>query len=114
MKTLSARFRPVLLSAVAGLYGLLPLPALAVDASLRADSYVSSSQPANNFGTVVGLQVGNGNRALLRFDLFTLPEGTLRRVQLQLLTEYPALDPSRRNEQFLQLQQYCPGGCQPT
>jgi hypothetical protein len=60
MKTLSARFRPVLLSAVAGLYGLLPLPALAVDASLRADSYVSSSQPANNFGTMVGLTVRVG------------------------------------------------------
>lgn len=51
-------------------------PAWALQAPLAADTHVSAVQPAQNFGTLPTLNVGNGSTALLRFDLGTLPAGT--------------------------------------
>jgi hypothetical protein len=68
---------PFIIPAVAGLSTLLAPSAGAVEAILAVDSYVSASQPATNFGKAGALPVGNGNRALLRFDLASmLPAGT--------------------------------------
>lgn len=39
------------------------------------DTYISSAAPANNFGTSVNLNVGNGGTALVLFDLSSLPPG---------------------------------------
>jgi hypothetical protein len=74
--TQTSRLATLLIPA-AGLAALLAPPAGAVEAILSVDSYVSASQPATNFGTAEALPVGNGNRALLRFDLASmLPAGT--------------------------------------
>lgn len=51
-------------------------PALALDAPLAADSHVSTSLPASNFGNLPTVNVGGGSTGLLRFDLGTLPEAT--------------------------------------
>src|SRR5271168_3347844 len=40
------------------------------------DTHVSSSRSTANFGTLSNRYVGNGNTALLQFDLSTLPAGT--------------------------------------
>ena len=61
--------------ALAALFAL-PLPALAMDAPLAADTHVSSSLPTNNFGALPILNIGGGASALLRFDLSGLPSGT--------------------------------------
>jgi hypothetical protein len=78
MKNKSKHFRfNTLVIPAAGLAVLLAPPAGAVEALLAVDAYVSASQPATNFGSAGALQVGNGNRALLRFDLASmLPAGT--------------------------------------
>jgi hypothetical protein len=49
---------------------------LAVEGLVTADTTVSSTSPFINSGSVGTLQVGGGNRALLRFDLAGLPAGT--------------------------------------
>jgi hypothetical protein len=72
-----SRLATPLVPIAAGLAALLAPPAGAVEALLSVDSYVSASQPATNFGTAETLPVGNGNRALLRFDIGSmLPAGT--------------------------------------
>ena len=48
----------------------------ATDVALIGDAHVSSSRPATNFGTIANLYVGNGNTALVQFDLSSLPAGT--------------------------------------
>jgi hypothetical protein len=74
----SSKLKTLVIPAAAGLAALLAPPAGAVDALLTVDSYVSASQPAANFGNVETLQVGSGNRALLRFDVASmLPAGTI-------------------------------------
>src|SRR5579885_474484 len=45
-------------------------------APLVADTYLNSTNPTVNCGTVANLNVGNGSRALLQFDLSSLPPGT--------------------------------------
>ena len=50
--------------------------ALALDAPLAADSHVSTSLPASNFGSLPTVNVGSGSTGLLRFDLSTLPAAT--------------------------------------
>jgi hypothetical protein len=73
----TARLATLLIPAAAGLGALLAPPAGAVEALLAVDAYVSTSQPATNFGHAETLPVGNGNRALLRFDVASmLPAGT--------------------------------------
>jgi hypothetical protein len=48
----------------------------AITAPIVADTYLSSSLPANNFGTLPNLNVGNGNQALIKFDVAgSLPAG---------------------------------------
>ena len=49
--------------------------ASATEATLTGDTFVSALRPANNFGGLSNLYVGNGNTALLQFDLSTLPAG---------------------------------------
>ncbi len=50
--------------------------AWAVQATLAADTHVSSAQPSVNAGSLSNLNVGNGYTALIRFDLGSLPSGT--------------------------------------
>ena len=70
-----------LLFAVAAIVGSLPVPAAAVLARLTDDAHVSMSARASNFGSAPTLLVqGPGPTAAqtyLRFDLTTLPAGTL-------------------------------------
>ena len=49
--------------------------AWALQAPLAADAHVSTALPAQNFGALPTLNVGNGSSALLRFDLGALPAG---------------------------------------
>lgn len=55
---------------------VLAAPAMAVEAPLAADTYVTSAAPANNYGSVATINVAPGNTGLLQFDLSTLPPGT--------------------------------------
>jgi hypothetical protein len=45
-------------------------------AVLTGDTYVSSSNPTTNYGSQASLVVNSQSRALLKFDLSTLPAGT--------------------------------------
>ena len=45
-------------------------------ATLTGDSFLSTSHPSSKFGGLSNLYVGNGNTALLQFDLSSLPAGT--------------------------------------
>lgn len=51
-------------------------PAVAVEATLVADTHVNSARPAVNSGAISNLNVGGGYTALLQFDFSTLPAGT--------------------------------------
>src|ERR1700722_13373705 len=50
--------------------------ALATDATLSADTSISTAHPNMNFGALSNLYVGNGNTTLVQFDLSSLPSGT--------------------------------------
>jgi Collagen triple helix repeat (20 copies) len=53
------------------------LPAAhATEVALTGDASVSMLRTTTNFGTLANLYIGNGNTALLQFDLTTLPAGT--------------------------------------
>jgi hypothetical protein len=54
---------------------LLSSAANATVVPLLGDTFVSSTRPTTNFGTLSNLYVGNGNTALLQFDLSGLPGG---------------------------------------
>jgi Collagen triple helix repeat (20 copies) len=54
---------------------LAPVGAWAAGANASADTYVSSTAPASNFGTATAINVGGGNTALIQFDLSALPAG---------------------------------------
>jgi hypothetical protein len=45
----------------------------ATDVALTGDAHVSLTRPTTNFGSLANLYVGNGNTALLQFDLGGLP-----------------------------------------
>jgi hypothetical protein len=47
----------------------------ATDVILTGDAHVSMTRSTTNFGTLANLYVGNGNTALLQFDLSALPAG---------------------------------------
>ena len=47
----------------------------ATNVALTGDAHVSLTRSTTNFGTLANLYVGNGNTALLQFDLSTLPAG---------------------------------------
>jgi hypothetical protein len=47
----------------------------ATDVILTGDAHVSMTRSTTNFGTLANLYVGNGNSALLQFDLSALPAG---------------------------------------
>ena len=55
---------------------LLALTARATDAPLLSDAHISSAHPSTNFGSLTNLAVGNGNTALIQFNLGSLPAGT--------------------------------------
>ena len=55
---------------------LLALAARATDAPLLSDAHISSAHPTTNFGSLTNLAVGNGNTALIQFNLGSLPAGT--------------------------------------
>jgi hypothetical protein len=55
---------------------LLAFTARATDAPLLSDAHISSAHPGTNFGGLTNLAVGNGNTALMQFNLSTLPAGT--------------------------------------
>src|SRR5450631_3174558 len=54
---------------------LAPAGAWAAGANTIADTYVSSTAPASNFGTATAINIGGGNTALIQFDLSGLPAG---------------------------------------
>jgi hypothetical protein len=59
----------------------------ATDVALTGDAHVSLTRSTTNFGTLANLYVGNGNTALLQFDLGTLPAGlTASQVSRATLT----------------------------
>ncbi len=66
----TVRLLPVLLAAMFFYPG-----AHAANVTLTGDAHVSSNRSTTNFGTLANLYVGNGNTALLQFDLSTLPAG---------------------------------------
>lgn len=49
--------------------------AYATEVALTGDAHVNLSRSSTNFGTLANLYVGNGNTALLQFNLSTLPSG---------------------------------------
>lgn len=55
---------------------LLALTARATDAPLLSDAHISSTHPSTDFGSLTNVAVGNGNTALIQFDLGSLPAGT--------------------------------------
>jgi Collagen triple helix repeat (20 copies) len=55
---------------------LLAFTARATDAPLLSDAHISSAHPSTNFGSLTNLAVGNGNTALIQFNLGSLPAGT--------------------------------------
>ncbi|HZQ44112.1 MAG TPA: DNRLRE domain-containing protein [Acidobacteriaceae bacterium] len=69
--------RTVWKSLVCALICALAVPsAVAVQATLLADTHVSSAQPDINSGTLSNLNVGGGYATLIQFDLGVLPSGT--------------------------------------
>jgi hypothetical protein len=48
----------------------------ATDSAVSADASVNAAHPTTNFGALSNLYVGNGNTALVQFDLSSLPTGT--------------------------------------
>jgi hypothetical protein len=48
---------------------LLALTARATDAPLLSDAHISSTHPSTDFGSLTNVAVGNGNTALIQFDL---------------------------------------------
>ncbi|HMZ56576.1 MAG TPA: DNRLRE domain-containing protein, partial [Nitrospira sp.] len=71
------RFVNLFRSATLALAALLPLSAPALEATLKADTYLSQTQPDINFGSTVTLNVSPTSRVLLKFDLASaLPAGT--------------------------------------
>ncbi|MFO1339386.1 MAG: DNRLRE domain-containing protein [Burkholderiaceae bacterium] len=57
-------------------FGVATLPSFGVEAVLQADAYVSAAAPNTNFGAAAKMNVGNGDGALLKFSLVSLPAGT--------------------------------------
>lgn len=81
----------------------MAIPALAQDATITGDTFVSASFPANNFGALPNLNIGGGSQALVRFDVAgTLPGGILSnevrkavlRVWVNKITTAGAIDVS--------------------
>jgi Collagen triple helix repeat (20 copies) len=54
---------------------LAPAGAWAAGANATADTYISSTSPASNFGTATAINIGGGNTGLIQFDLSGLPAG---------------------------------------
>jgi hypothetical protein len=68
---------------------IIPSACLAATASVAADTYVSSSNTAVNFGSGTTLNIGGGNSALVVLDLSSLPAGlTTSNVQKATLTVF--------------------------
>jgi len=66
----SPRLLSIVLTAVA-----FTAAAHATQVALIGDASVNTARPSTNFGALSNLYVGNGNTALLQFDLTTLPTG---------------------------------------
>ncbi|RXH54830.1 DNRLRE domain-containing protein [Granulicella sibirica] len=60
----------------AGVIGL-GRSAFATDTTLTADAHVNSARPTVNYGGLSNISVGSGTTGLIRFDLGTLPAGTV-------------------------------------
>jgi hypothetical protein len=54
---------------------LVPIACHATGIPVMGDSYISSTNTAQNYGGVAALNIGGGNAALLTFDLSSLPAG---------------------------------------
>ena len=66
-----------------------PLAAWAAGANAAADTYVSSTGPASNFGTATAINIGGGNAGLIQFDLSQLPPGlTVAQINKATMTFY--------------------------
>ncbi|HEX3374562.1 MAG TPA: DNRLRE domain-containing protein, partial [Edaphobacter sp.] len=68
---------------------LISSTAQATDVALTGDAHVSLTRSTTNFGNLSNLYVGNGNTALLQFDLSALPSGiTASQVSRATLTVF--------------------------
>ncbi len=67
---------PLWLLMAAALFFVASGVARATEATLVGDTFLSPSRPTSNFGALSNLYVGNGNTALLQFNLSSLPAGT--------------------------------------
>jgi hypothetical protein len=54
---------------------MFPAVARATGATVNADTHVSLTTPASNFGTATAIKIGGGNTGLVQFDLSALPAG---------------------------------------
>ena len=68
---------PRLRPAVFALLSALSTAAFASEATLGADTWVSTAAASTNYGAAATLSVGPAATTLLRFDLSNLPQGTL-------------------------------------
>jgi hypothetical protein len=74
LRAVTRLFSPRLLSIVVTAVAFTAA-AHATQVALVGDASVSTARPSTNFGALSNLYVGNGNTALLQFDLTTLPTG---------------------------------------
>ena len=62
---------------------LVPMIALGANATVAADTYISQTSPANNFGALGTLNVSAANSALIQFDLTALQSLGLANAEIQ-------------------------------
>jgi hypothetical protein len=74
LRVVTRLFSPRLLSLVLAALAFTAA-AHATQVALVGDASVNTARPSTNFGALSNLYVGNGNTALLQFDLTTLPTG---------------------------------------
>src|SRR6266478_23597 len=68
---------------------LAPFGAWSAGANASADTYVSSTSAATNFGNATSMSIGAGNTGLIQFDLSQLPPGlTLAQINKATMTFY--------------------------
>jgi len=68
---------------------MAPAEAWAAVANAAADTYISATSPAGNFGSVTLINIGGGNTGLIQFDLSSLPPGlTAANISKATMTFY--------------------------
>jgi hypothetical protein len=74
----------------------------ATEVTLNGDTYVSVSRSTGNFGVLSNLYVGNGNTALLQFNLSSLPAGTAsNQIAKHRNTQMGEMTPKAKDPRYL-------------